>query len=149
MRFNYLAYLMVLACSLGLQAAEPDIDICSSAELSVPFPDSLVTQALDKFKIPKNEWSGIIGDLAYKQTKVEALMKERAAKMNPNPYGPPPKPVTLSKLYRDIIYEMFTTTLNQFDVNDPALVDEMFNNILEWKADREWECYQRQQRAGK
>jgi hypothetical protein len=113
---------------------------CDSAELNKNFPDAYVNYVLEFYNIPKNKWKFITDELASKEGSVQQIVKDKAAEMSPNPLTPPVESVTVSRLYRETIYDIFSSTLKDNEIESETTIRDMFSRILDMKGKRFWEC---------
>ena len=109
---------------------------CNSPELEHNFPETYVNNVLEFYNVPKNKWKYITEDLSSKEGTIEQIIKEKASKINPNPLVAPVQFVTVSRLYRETLYETFRDVMKNNDVENEATIRDMLSRILDLKGKR-------------
>lgn len=109
-------------------------DECAREELMSYFPARFVTQTLDNYKVPQGQRTAILRELADKDKQVIPTVEERAAKMNPNPLRDPKQRQEAVKIFRDVLSELFTGTMEAHGINDKKQIQEMLDDIQQQKA---------------
>lgn len=105
------------------------------------FNPTLVNEALSLHSISQSNWTLINTELQNNLKRVPELVKERAKKMNPNPFGNPFQPQEASKLLREVLLEVFSETLAGFQITNQGKVQEMFRYIRERQSQRLLSCF--------
>lgn len=114
--------------------------MCSDELLMSFFPREFVELTLDRFNVPQAQRSGIINDLAQKDSEVVPLVEDKAAKMNPNPLTDPQYRQEAVKIFRDTLYEVFAASMQAHGINDRNQIMNMLDDIQQQKAKRFAEC---------
>jgi hypothetical protein len=105
------------------------------------FRDEYVSQALSLHNVPQGAWMEINRILQYNMRGVPQLIRKRAEKMSPNPLGTPFQWHTSAELMQQVLFEVFFSTLIEFDVIDPGKIREMFNYVREQQMARLVACF--------
>lgn len=90
------------------------------------FNENLVNQALALHNISQSNWSLINQSLRENSKDISRVVRQRAAKMNPNPFDSPFRPLIAAKLLNQVQFEIFSSTLAAFGVANSEQVKEMF-----------------------
>lgn len=100
------------------------------------FPESLVTDALSRYNIPKEEWASINQDLSSKEGLVIRLVDEKASKMDPNPMEDPNQRKAAVKIFREVLFQVFSEVLYSHGVTDTDKIRNMLDTIQQLKAEK-------------
>lgn len=95
------------------------------------FKPALVDEALSLHSVPQSNWSLINNELQRNVKRVPELVKERAKRMDPNPFGTPFQPQAASEVLRGALLEVFSSTLALFHITNQNNINEMFQYIRE------------------
>lgn len=105
------------------------------------FRSEIVYQALSLYEIPQGLWDPINIDLQNRSRKVLDRMKEKTARMVPNPIEYPMQRVPTAQILIEILHEVYYETMVTYQVNEQPTADLIFNYILGKQAYRFLECF--------
>jgi hypothetical protein len=105
------------------------------------FNPVFVSQALSLHDVSQSAWSEVNRVLKQKNGDIPGRVRDRAAKMNPNPFDTPFQAKEAKQVLQDVLYEILTETLASFNITDPTEIREMFNYIREQQADKFIRCF--------
>lgn len=131
-----------------VQALNQETD-CSKEVILAFFPEQFVKNTLEKFKVPKDQWSAISKELAAKDKDIIKVVEDKASKMDPNPLKDPSKQADAVKIFRETLFDSFSGVLKAHGVQDNKQIQDMLDDIQVQKAKRFSECFpqQAQQKA--
>jgi len=118
-------------------------DPCTEAFENDPFPIEVVNKVLAQFQVPAEEWTPINQGLRRQLALVEVKVQQKAAKLERNPFNPPRQTVVIGRLKREALIESFAYVMRQHGIKKTRNIYDMFNAIQDEKAERLWECLQR------
>ncbi len=104
------------------------------------FRPELVSQALSfQISIPQNTWTPINTALGRNAGQVPKIVRERAAKLHPNPFDTPFDAEIAEQLLTQALVEVLAKTLVQYNITHPGVVREIFlyiqaQQIKKWTA---------------
>ena len=133
-----MASLLALSCPVVVSAEAP---LCYKELEANFFNANLVNEALSLHSVSQSNWPLINTELQNNLKRVPELVKEKAKKMNPNPFGNPFQPHEASKLLRSVLFEIFSETLADFQITNQGKVQEMFRYIRERQSQRLLSCF--------
>lgn len=105
------------------------------------FRSNLVNEALSLHAVSQSNWSLINQELQRNLKRVPELIRERAKKMDPNPFGPPFQPREASELLQKVLLEVFSDTLSVFHITNQGKIEEMFQYLRERQSQRLVSCF--------
>ncbi|HEV8052578.1 MAG TPA: hypothetical protein VGP47_08785 [Parachlamydiaceae bacterium] len=111
------------------------------------FNSTFVNEALSLHSVSQSNWALINTELQNNLKQVPEMVKERAKKMDPNPFGTPFQPQEASKLLRRVLLEVFSATLANFQITNQGKVEEMFRYIRERQSQRLLSCFGQEEEA--
>ncbi len=113
---------------------------CTKELRTTFFPPEMVKETLKKFKVPEDKWKPIESALAQKD--IFALVKQKAAAMNPNPLNDQKRLGEGVKLVRETLLQVFGDTLKANGITDEKQIEGMLSDIQHQKSDRLYKCAQ-------
>ena len=105
------------------------------------FNPTLVNEALSLHSVFQSSWSLINYELQKNVRRVPELVKARAREMERNPFEPTFQPQEASALLRQVLFDVFSQTLAEFNITNQNNVDEMFQYIRERQSHRFLACF--------
>lgn len=105
------------------------------------FNPNLVNEALSLHAVSQSNWNLINSELQKNLKIVPETVKERAKKMDSNPFNYPFQPQEASELLRQVLFEVFSKTLATFHITNQDNVEEMFQYIRERQSQRLASCF--------
>jgi len=129
----------------GPCVAEEPMDECSKDLLLSYFPEPFVIQTLKQFNIPEEAHQMIAKELQEKDKEVVRLVEMKAERMDPNPLRDPRHRQEAVKLFRETLFELFSSVLNKYQVTDKAKIQAMLDEIQRQKAEQFARCMERHQ----
>jgi hypothetical protein len=132
------AFFSALALTPFLAALAPEE--CSKELLLAYFPESFLNKTLKEFKVPESEWTAINQELAAKDRDVVTQVEEKASKLNPNPLKDPQQRSAAIKIFKDTLYEVFSSVMKAHGVTDNTQIQAMLDDIQQQKAKRFAQC---------
>ena len=141
---SFSMYKLVIASVLALSSpvlAEAEAPLCYKQLEADFFNTNFVNESLSLHSVSQSNWPLINTELQKNLKRVPELVKERAKKMDPNPFGNPFQPEEASKLLRKVLYEVFSETLANFQITNQSKVQEMFRYIRERQSQRLLSCF--------
>lgn len=90
------------------------------------FDENVVNQALASRNISQSNWTLINQSLKSNSKDIPGIVRERAKKLNPNPFDTPFRPIIAAEILSQVQFEVFAATLAIFKINSPSDVQEMF-----------------------
>lgn len=144
-----LFHLLMGAISLAAPGilSSQEKELCSKEMLMSYFPEPIVMATLDQFKIPQAQHSLIMKDLAEKDGQIAPMVEERAAKMTPNPLRESKMRQEAVKIFRDTLFEVFTSVMNAHGINDKEQIRAMLDDIQKQKARQFANCMEKHKNA--
>lgn len=127
-------------------AAAAPVDACSKELLLAYFPETFVSETLRKFNVPQEKQDAIVKDLASKDKEVVKLVEEKASKLTPNPLkdrSPEQRQVAV-KIFRETLFEVFSTSLKANGFTDTNQIQSMLDDIQQQKAKNFAQCMEKQ-----
>lgn len=144
---KYLAQVMmtgVLFFHPALNAATaPAVDECSRELLLSYFPESFVVDTLKKYNVPQDKWDAINKQLASKDKDVVRIVEEKAAQSDPNPLKDSRLRQQAVKLFRDTLFDVFSSVMKANGVTDDKQIQAMLDDIQQQKAVRFAKCMEK------
>lgn len=133
MLLKWIQKIMVMAAlaafPLSLQAEMPS---CYRQIEQNFFNPIFVSQALSlHFTIFQSSWSEISRKVRQNATQVPRIVRERAEKMHPNPHNVPIDYYESAKLLREVLLEVLTATLVEFQITNPNQINQIFDFVRE------------------
>jgi hypothetical protein len=132
------AFFSALAAAPLLSALAPEE--CSKELLLAYFPESFLNKTLKEFKVPESEWAAINQELAAKDRDVVSQVEEKASKLNPNPLKDPQQRITAIKIFRETLYDVFSSVMKAHGISDSTQIQAMLDDIQQQKAKRFAQC---------
>jgi len=105
------------------------------------FRVDFVSEALSIHSVPQSNWSLINIELQKNIKEVPSMVRARANRMRPNPFGTPFQPQEASELMRQVLLEIFSNTLATFHITNQQKVEEMFQYIRQRQSQRMLACF--------
>lgn len=135
------AVLMPVNCPAAAVA-----DACSKELLLAYFPENFVSETLKKFNVPQDQWAAITKELAAKDKDVVKDVEEKAAKMTPNPLKDrsPEQRQAAVKIFREALFNIFSSVLKAHGVTDEKQIQAMLTDIQQQKAKNFAQCMEKQ-----
>jgi hypothetical protein len=124
-------------------SAETAIEECSKELLLAYFPESFVNETLKKFNVPQDKWASITKELNEKDKEVVKIVEDKAAKMDPNPLRDPQHRQDAVKIFRETLFEVFSSVLKKNGVEDDKQIQSMLDDIQQQKARRFAQCMEK------
>ncbi|MBA3816896.1 MAG: hypothetical protein H0X29_10345 [Parachlamydiaceae bacterium] len=90
------------------------------------FNESVVNQALASRNISQSNWTLINQSLRAKTREIPAMVRERAKKLNPNPFDTPFRPIVAGEILKQVQFEVFVATLALFKITNLNDIQDMF-----------------------
>lgn len=110
-----------------------------------PFPEEIVVKVLERFNVEPIEWVPINRKLKRRVDEVDTRVQLKAGKLERNPFDEPAQLLVITRLKREVLIEIFANTLKEHGVDDLKKAHDMYDAILNEKAQKAWECYYRNQ----
>lgn len=123
--------------------ADSAVDECSKELLLAYFPETFLNETLKKFNVPDTEWTQINQELALKDKDVIGIVEEKASKITPNPLKDPQQRQTAVKIFRETLFEVFSSVLKNHGVKDDSQIQAMLDDIQQQKAKRFAQCMEK------
>lgn len=92
------------------------------------YPKVIVQQVLGNYKINSSTITNIVKTLVAKDTSVHDVVYQRAQKITPNIFTKGDKK-EVRALYRTVVLEIFTNTLQSNGIKDKTQINTMFDDI--------------------
>jgi hypothetical protein len=124
--------------ALPLQAATAEE--CTKELLLSFFPEAFVAETLQKYQVSKDKIEPIINGLKEKNNDVIKLVDEQASKMDPNPLKDPSQKQVAVKIFRESLYQVFSSVLKANGVTDDQRIQAMLGEIQQLKTKRFAQC---------
>jgi hypothetical protein len=134
------------SCSLFAQEVVPDS--CSKDQLLSYFPPQFVEETLKRFDISPERREAIKAQLTEKDKEIVQLVQEKAAKLHPNPLGDSQKRQEAVKIFRETLFEIFSSVMEKNGVLDEKKVQSMLDDIQRQKAEQFSRCIERFRNLG-
>jgi hypothetical protein len=99
--------------------------------------------------VSQSAWTEINRVLKQNSGVIAGRVRDRAARMNPNPFDTPFQAQDASKVLQEVLLDYFTETLRGFNIIDPTEIREMFNYIKEQQSDKFVRCFGKEEVTGK
>lgn len=139
--FGYKTLLISLFSLSTLLVFSTDVPPCyRNLEVNF-FRTDLVNEALSLHGVSQSKWNLINTQLQGNVKGVPQLVKEKAKKMEPNPFDPPFQSQEAAELLRQVLLEVFSETLANFHITNQANVKEMFQYIRERQSQLLISCF--------
>lgn len=100
-----------------------------------------VSEALSLHSVSQSNWSLINAELQQQMKRVPNMVRERADRMDPNPFGAPFQPQAAVEILRQVLLEVFSGTLALFNINNQQKIEEMFQYIRQRQGQRMLACF--------
>lgn len=118
---------------------------CSKEELKTFFPEPVVRSVLIKANVPEEDANSIATELSKKNSQWGKIIREKAAKLTPNPLDDLSQRDIGLKIYRETLYEVFSQMLKAHGISDEDKIQNMLDEIRETKSRLFLECVRGQQ----
>lgn len=105
------------------------------------FNENVVNQALASRNISQSNWVLINQSLRDKSREIPKIVRERAKKLNPNPFDTPFRPIIAAGILNQVQFEVFAATLAAFKIDNPSDIQEMFLYIRKSHRANLEECF--------
>lgn len=105
------------------------------------FNENVVNQALASRNISQSNWVLINQALRANSTEIPKIVRERAKKLNPNPFDTPFRPIIAAQILKQVQFEVFAATLATFKINNPSDIEAMFRYIRKSHSANLEECF--------
>ena len=137
--------LSLIACC-SLKAEEVFVEeSCTKEELLRFFPEPIVKKVLIEAKLPEKQAVSISKELAIQDEQLRKLVENRAALKEPNPLNDPMQRGQAIKLYQEVLFEVFSTTLKKYGVEEKEQMHYLLEQIRSKKSQLFIDCIRRQQ----
>lgn len=127
------------------ETATNSVDECSKDLLLAFFPKVFVNETLKKYNVPEDQWEAINQELSKKDKDVIKTVEQKAEKISPNLLKDPQKRQIAVKLFRETLFESFSTVMKAHGITDDAQIQTMLDDIQKQKETRFAECMQKHQ----
>jgi len=131
----------VLSFLLSISAGWADEPSCVRELERDFFNPVFVSQALSLHDVSQSAWAEVNRVLKQQIGAIPGRVRDRAARMNPNPFDIPFQEHDAKQVLESVLYDVLAETLKQFNITDPTEVREMFNYIREQQADKFVRCF--------
>lgn len=140
---NFLYHAILLASLLLLSPMDvfSETPLCYKNIEANFFKPEFVDEALSLHSVPQSNWTLINNELREKMVRVPELVREKAKKMNPNPFGMPFQPQEASEVLRQALFAVFAETLADFHITNRGKAEEMFQYIRQRQGLRLLACF--------
>ena len=105
------------------------------------FREVFVNQALSIHNVSQSTWRAINVKLQENARHVPELVKQRAAAMRRDPFKTPFQADVAGELLNHVLFEVFSSTLAQFNVTNASDVSQMFRYLRERQQARLVTCF--------
>lgn len=143
--FSALLAVCALASPVKMIAAEQDE--CSKEILLAYFPKIFVDETLARFNVPKDQWDAINKELGEKDKDIIKIVESKASKMNPNPLKDPQQRQVAVKIFRETLFDSFSSVMKAHGVSDDKQIQSMLDDIQQQKAKRFARCMEAAQKS--
>jgi len=140
--FSKLVGAAALLVSIHASAQVSD-DECTQDILLTYYPEKFVAITLERFEIPRSQWSSIQSELAQRDKQVVPRVEEKAAKMTPNPLRDPQQRQQAVIIFRETLYELFADVMQAHGINDREQIQKMLDDIQHQKAKQFAQCVEK------
>lgn len=113
---------------------------CTKELLLSFFPEAFVAETLQKYQVSKDKIEPIINGLKEKNNDVIKLVDEQASKMDPNPLKDPSQKQVAVKIFRESLYQVFSSVLKANGITDDQRIQAMLGEIQQLKTKRFAQC---------
>lgn len=134
-RFFWLCCVAVPACLVG------EASMCYKDIEKDFFREAFVSQALNLHTVSQSTWTPINIRLRQNARKVPELVKQRAAGMRRNPFNYPFQPEEAGEVLMQVLFEVFASTLAEFNINNASDVSQMFRYLRDRQQERLVACF--------
>lgn len=139
-----LSCLVALSASISPLMADNAIAECSKELLLAYFPEVFVNETLKKFNVPEGEWAAINQELAARDKDVIGIVEDKASRVTPNPLKDPQQRQAAVKIFRETLFEVFSSVMRNHGVNDEKQIQAMLDDVQLQKANRFKQCMEKQ-----
>lgn len=149
---KFLVWSAIAVALLVMHQVEAEVPSCYYSIERNFFNPRFVSQALALHGVSQSAWMEINRVLAENARQVPQLVKARAQKMHPNPFGIPFLPEEAGKLLKQVLFEVFSRTISQFGesvATNSGQVQEMFDYIREQQKRNLVACFGEEDGKGK
>ena len=130
-KFNQFITLLILGLMLPL-CVGAETPRCYAKLESSFFNPYYLTQALSLNRnIFQSSWSTINQTVQIKAQRVPQMVRDRAERMNPNPFGNPYHPKEAGELLEQVLINVLAESLALFGITNPHDVKVVFDFVLE------------------
>lgn len=105
------------------------------------FSFDIVVQALSMNIVMQGEWDPIMRDLRAQQANIPYIIREKTARMYPNPFDPKFLPEQAKQILLDTAYQMFEEVVYYHGYTDRVGIRTMFNYIISKDSARINRCF--------
>lgn len=105
------------------------------------FQEVFVNQALSIHNVSQSTWKPINIKLRENTRRVPELVKQRVATLRRDPFKSPFQPDVAGDVLRYALFEVFSSTLAEFNVTNGSDVSEMFRYLRERQQARFVACF--------
>jgi len=137
----YKILLLIILVIINPVVAYADAPPCYKNIEANFFRPELVSEALSLHSVPQSQWTLINTELQQELKRVPIMVKERASKMHPNPFGTPFQPQAAVEVLRQVLFEVFSSTLATFNITNQQKIEEMFQYIRQRQSQRMLSCF--------
>ena len=124
--------------ALPLEAATAEE--CTKELLLSFFPEAYVAETLQKYQVSKDKIEPIINGLKEKNNDVIKLVDEQASKLGPNTLSDPSQKQVAVKIFRESLYQVFSSVLKANGITDDQRIQAMLGEIQQLKTKRFAQC---------
>ncbi len=97
--------------------------------------------------IYQGAWNGIVGQLNTNAKRIPMMVKQRASKMNPNPFNDPFQPKEAGEVFEKVVVEVLTMTLGPYEIVSPPQIQKIFNYVREQQQNKWNACFGEEESA--
>ena len=131
--------LAVLAPTIGEARQTPEK--CYRELESNFFDENIVSAALSLHKVYQSQWTLINRDLRNRSRNIKQTVKQRARKLERNPFNRPFQLEVATQLLIQAEFEIFSDVMFNYDVRSPGKINDMFLYIRENRLQQMPECF--------
>lgn len=94
------------------------------------FRPELVSQALSfHLYISQSSWSAINAEIKKRSKDIPRMVRERAAKMHPNPFEIPYQPEAAGAVFESVLRDVLAASLATYNVTNQVVVAQIFEYL--------------------
>ena len=142
-----IALTMPCRCLLAVEERAPpvqEIMICNKQELGRFFPKRVLKAVLIKDQVPQDQAETIADNLSTKDDVLMRTIREKASRMDPNPFQDLNHRDVAIKLYRESIYQEFAKVLKAHGIQDEDKIQLMLDDLQRAKSKLFLDCIRKE-----